>query len=38
MATLRNKWNLAAINSDNHEDHPRKMQAQNAKSPRMPED
>ena len=37
MATLRNKRNLAAINKDNHADHPRNEQARDRNVPRNQE-
>ena len=36
-ATLRNNKKLAAINRDNHDDHPRKNQARNTNSPGVQE-
>ena len=35
MATLRKKRKLAAMNMENHEDHPRNIQARNTNSPRI---
>ena len=38
MATLRNKRKLAAINRDNHEEHPRNNQARDTNFPKNQED
>ena len=38
MATLRNKWKLAALNKENCEEHPRINMAKNSNVPRSQED
>ena len=38
MAILRNRGNLATINRDNHEEHPKNNQARDTNVPRFQED